>query len=224
MSLPHLFCWSKFGAEAGQTADQILKRKEEERRRNDGIFLWGIGNSLGSAVTELVHRSSRPEILFSPIKGTARGCDTQPEELLAWRSAETWAGDEFALPTWSLVTSRQDRERPKHTHYALICYSAAPLELGVSCQHLDFAYLRNLATGHRLGASQVTAVVERGQHAVGAHRMYPVAFRATLVAPFFVRLRNPVSIPPRPSGDGWQEAVQSFWSEHAEGRRPVDRR
>src|SRR5438552_3133684 len=101
-TLPQHFCWTKFGSEAGQTADQILRRKEEERRGNDGVFLWGIGNSLGNAVHELVRRSSRPEILFSPIKAVPRTCDSDPHEVLAWRSAETFRGEQFALPPWSL--------------------------------------------------------------------------------------------------------------------------
>jgi hypothetical protein len=210
--LPRHFCWTKFGTEAGQTVEQILRRKDEERRRNDGIFLWGIGNSLGNSVNELLLRASAPEILFSPIKASARHCDSDPPEVLAWRAAETFQGDEFLLPRWSLVTSRQTRERPKASHYALVCYSSVPLQLVTDGPVIDFAYLTNLATGHRLGPSQVTAIVERTDHAVGSHREYVVALRATLIAPFFVRLRNPVPIPAARGTCSWSDAVQAFWA------------
>lgn len=222
VALPRHFCWTRFGAEAGQTVDQILNRKEEERLRNDGVFLWGIGNSLGDAVHELVSRSSPPEILFSPIKAAPRPCDSDPDDVLAWRSAETFRGEPFALPQWSLVTSRQDPVRPKVAHFALVCFSSVPLEAANDGSSLDFAYLRNLVTGHRLGVSQVTAVVERGREPVGSHREYTVAFRATLIAPFFVRLRNPVAIPARQGTYGWADAVMAFWSNTRDDRpRPA---
>jgi uncharacterized transporter YbjL len=40
--LPEYFCWTKFGTEAGEVSHAIFGRKEIERRRNGGIFLWGI--------------------------------------------------------------------------------------------------------------------------------------------------------------------------------------
>jgi len=212
-ALPHFFCWTKFGAEAGQTVQQILRRKEEERRRNEGVFLWGIGNSVGGAINELVHRASHPKVLFSPIKTTPRNCDSDPQEVLAWQSAETTAGNEYVLPPWSLVTSRKDSARLKACHYALVCYSAHPLNVTPGLgPTLDTACLRNLTTGNRLGASQVTAVVERVEESVGNRQPYPIALRAALIAPFFVKLRNPVAIERRVGEYGWADAVAAFWS------------
>jgi hypothetical protein len=168
-----------------------------------------------------VRRSSRPEIVFSPIKGTPRVSDSDPHDVLAWLSAETFRGEEFVLPPWSLVTSRQDPVRPKVSHYALVCYSSVPLQAVADGPSLDFAYLRNLITGHRLGASQVTAVVERGDEAVSSHRPYQIAFRATLVAPFFVRLRNPVPIAADRQRDGWADAVIAFLANQVGPSAPI---
>ena len=44
------FVWSKMQAEAGQGLAAIVARKEAERAAVDGIFWWGIGNSLGRAM------------------------------------------------------------------------------------------------------------------------------------------------------------------------------
>ena len=53
MDLPRFFCWTRFGTEAGQPIEQILERKEQERIVNNGLFLWGIGNSLTPSMIEL---------------------------------------------------------------------------------------------------------------------------------------------------------------------------
>lgn len=211
-ALPRNFCWTKFGTEAGQTAEQIVRRKEEERRLNNGVFLWGIGNSLADSMRELVRRTATPDILFSPIKSTPRTCDSGPQQLVAWRDAVSMFGEEFHLPPSSLVTSRQDPDRLKTSHYALVCHSDSPLQLVTDGPFLDFAYLRNLSTGNRLGASQVTAIVEQGDSVVGVHRRYPVALRARLIAPFFVRLHNPVPVRAVRGQVGWGEAVMALWA------------
>lgn len=54
--------------------------------------------------------------------------------------------------------------------------------------------LRNLRGGTPFGGSQTTAVVERLDSAARHGTVYPVAFRAALVEPYFVRLSRPVSV------------------------------
>jgi hypothetical protein len=92
----------------------------------------------------------------------------------------------FELPQGTWVTSRQDiaSRRP---HYALVCSCPQPLALG-DLGRLHFSALRNLIGGTRLGASQVTAVVRRLDEDDSAGATYPVALRAALVKPYFVRL------------------------------------
>ena len=97
MPLPGLFCWSRFGTEAGQDIGQILERKEQERVGNSGIFFWGIGNAIGPSVKELLRRTGQPEALFSPIKSAPREVDSRPAAVAAWAAAETLAGDSFEL-------------------------------------------------------------------------------------------------------------------------------
>ena len=50
--LPTIFCWTRFGGEAGEPIEQILFRKEQERLANGGVFLWGIGNAVGPSIYE----------------------------------------------------------------------------------------------------------------------------------------------------------------------------
>ena len=45
--LPDLFCWTKYGTEAGEDIGAILERKESERLASGGTFLWGVGNAIG---------------------------------------------------------------------------------------------------------------------------------------------------------------------------------
>ena len=96
--LPRIFCWTRFGTEAGQSIERILERKETERRANGGVFFWGIGNSVAPGISELIRRSALPEVLFSPIKGRPRSADVNPANVASWTVGETLAGSQFELP------------------------------------------------------------------------------------------------------------------------------
>lgn len=192
--LPEHFCWTRFGTEAGQLVAQILDRKEKERQASQGIFLWGIGNAVGAGITELVRCCSEPEVLFSPIKSAPRAVDVTPESVVAWTAGETLDGDVYSLPDSSLVTSRLPPGSVRPSHYALVCFSGQPIELSVDVPVLAFDGLRNLLSGRRLGASQVTAVVTRETASPQTEAKYAVAFRAHLVYPYFIRLRGPVPV------------------------------
>lgn len=186
--LPAAFCWTRFGTEAGESIGAILERKEQERCANDGTFFWGIGNSVAPGLAALLKRCENPEVLFSPIKGRPRPVDVAPATTISWRAGQTLDGRDFEIPTSARVTSRDSGRRLGH--YALVCSSSRPLamtDLGL----LDFLGLRNLLSGNPLGASQVTAIVKREESQPASDMQYAVAFRATLVWPYFVRLTQP---------------------------------
>lgn len=172
--------------------EAILCRKEKERISNDGVFLWGIGNAIGPSIAELIQRALNPEVLFSPIKSAPKCKDVVPSAIATWTSAVGLDGSPFNLPTHSLVTSRYDVSAPKRSHYALVCFKNTPLTLMLSEEKLLFSELRNLRTGRPVGASQVTAVVERLKSHCQDLTPYEVAIRATLVPPYFVRLADPI--------------------------------
>lgn len=189
--LPEVFCWTRFGTEAGQTVQQILRRKERERRESGGIFLWGIGNSVGPAIAELVKRCDVPEVLFSPILSRPRAVDVEPSAVVAWTSGETLTGAPYLLPPGAYVTSRGP-VREGAAHYALVCAQDEPLEVR-DLGSLELHGLRNLLSGRGMGASQVTAVVSRPS-ADTRDGPYRIAMRARLVEPYFIRLRRPAAI------------------------------
>lgn len=192
---PARFCWTHFGVEAGETVADILKRKEMERVANGGVFLWGIGSSVKPSMKELVRLESDPEVLFSPIFSLPRQHDVAPPTVVAWTEGETLSGSNYRLPEHSLVTSRMGDPARKRCHYALVCFSAEPLELHPKGPGLVLDALRNLLTGERIGGSQVTAVVSHDAQ-VRTGRRYTVSLRVRLVEPFFLRLTKPLPVHP----------------------------
>jgi len=195
-SVPAVFCWTKFGTEAGERTPNIFRRKEIERRRNSGVFLWGIGNSIRPSLANLLAATEMPEVLFSPMKSPAAKRDVSPPELVVWCDAVGYDGCSFRIPEFSLVTSRRDQESPRPGHFALVCRKDSPLldesdsPAGVSADEV-----RNLKTGSSLGASQVTSVVRRIASSGDVSYRYPVATRAYLVYPYLVRLSRGVTVP-----------------------------
>lgn len=189
--LPHAFCWTRFGPEAGESVDQILARKETERIGGGGIFYWGIGNAVGPGIEALVAAVRDPEVLFSPITTSPRQVDVAPSSTVQWLSGRGLSGEPVEIPRTACVTSRWDAARPNAARYALVCASDEALGLA---DHGEFRFdaLRNLRSSAAVGASQVTAVVRRGEGGTG--RRYAVALRAKLVWPFVVRLLAPARI------------------------------
>ncbi len=190
MVLPVSFCWTRYGTEAGETTESIFARKEAERRRNGGIFLWGIGNALGPSLRLLLRETNSPEVLFSPISSPPRIQDVRPEQLVRWHRGRTLDGRLMDLPEGSVVTSGARFHGRLRKRFALVCSSSTsvrPHEVG----SLSVGALTNLATGHRLGASQVTAIVRFDRNLRNTGRSYAVALRARLVEPFLLELADP---------------------------------
>lgn len=191
IDLPASFCWTRFGPEAGEPFEEILQRKELERRSGDGVFYWGIGSAIGPSLKSLLALPGPPEVLFSPIASSPRHVDTNPEAVVRWTEGLGLDGARIQIPDHVRVTSRWDPKRTSTGRYALVCRSDHPLELSDHGE-LHFSNLRNLSSGSPLGASQVTAVVRQVMSAgTIAERLYRVALRAVLVWPYLVRLISP---------------------------------
>ena len=213
MSLPLAFCWTRIGVEAGQSLESICRRKEEERAANGGMFFWGIGNAVGPSIAEFVRCCPQPEVIFSPIKSAPRPVDANPENVVAWTTAECLDGSRFELPAHALITSRFDVTNLRSAHYALVCSSETPIIPANDWGTIDIGDLENLLTGRPVGASQVTAVVRRVLGAVHPPvRTYSVILRARLAAPFFLRLRNPIFLPGKGEIQSWDSAVTDTWA------------
>lgn len=191
--MPRHFCWTRFGTEAGEKIDSILARKERERLVTGGMFLWGIGNSVGPAIRDLIRLEERPMVLFSPMRSKPKAIDVTPSGLTVWSQALDLDGRDWPIPEGVTVTSRQGSEtgRTKRSHYALVCRSSSPLAAR-DLASLRYEELVNLQSKNKLGASQVTAVVEQLAQGTADCTTYPVALMAELVFPYFVKLGTPL--------------------------------
>lgn len=183
-------------AEAGQQLDRIIERKEAERQTGQGVFLWGIGNPLGGKVAALGKRTRHPQVLFSVMKSKPKRVDADPSQVLLWTYMVDRRGKVEPLPDHAIVVSRgTDAGRKKVAHYALVCFSSDPLALRPRGA-FDLSRFRNLGSSNpRVGASQVTAVLER--HSFSAMAVpYRIDMAAELVEPYFVRLAGAVPLIP----------------------------
>ena len=185
------FVWTKMGVESGEGLTQIVERKEEERRAGGGIFWWGIGSSLGSAVREHARaQGGSLPIIFSKMLGRAKAVDRSPAAVWRWMGWEDARGQTHNVPSHVKVISRGDPSKGKH--YALVCNSATPLVLRDDGIRFDPAQCRT-PSGKVPGASQVTALLI-GSSVGHAQGSYAIAFSATLVEPWAVKLIRPVAI------------------------------
>lgn len=192
MKPPTQFCWTRYGTEAGQTIEQILERKEEERRANNGLFLWGIGNAVAPSMRELVRVNANPEVIFSPIKSRPRMADVAPPAVVAWAGARCLEGKPFRIPESSLVTSRFDPASPRSCHFALVCFSERPLTLNEGRGTVSVQSMKNLLTGRTLGASQTTAIVRHDDSGCLDKGSYAITLRVRLAPPYLLELTDPV--------------------------------
>ncbi len=195
------------GDEAGQPLSMILSRKEEERKRGNGLFFWGIGTALGSKVWAFIDTTQNPLAIFSPMKSKAQKSDIDPDLIFAWTSYVDKMGHKHAMPDHALVLSRGDSPtKVKQKHYALVCRKDTPL-LDEKWPGLNCFNLGNYMGDSKIGNSQVTAIVESRGLTSNKDQQYDVLFRAELVAPYYITLVDPVVFPKRifAEGDG------SYW-------------
>ena len=194
--LPEIFCWTKFGTEAGESAGSIFRRKEAERRRNDGLFLWGIGHSIRPSLLELLRLTTAPRLVFSPMKSRASTRDSKPSDVMVWSHGVGYDGRPYELPRHSLVTSRRISGNDRQSHFALVCSSEGPITSQAdSATTLPLGELRNLVSGAQLGPSQVTSVVRRLRADKRSGVEYPIAAQVRLVYPYLIRLHHGAAIP-----------------------------
>jgi hypothetical protein len=205
VDLPSAFCWTKFGTEAGEPVDAILRRKEAERLQSGGVFLWGIGSSVRPSLVRLLECTANPQVIFTPMRSAPAEHGVRPAAIVTWRRGTAIDGRRFVLPDYTVVTSGvRDGAKPGR-HYALVCQREAPLRCGVA-ESLSLGTLRNLASGADVGFSQVTSIVEYDPARRPSGPKYTIAFRAQLVYPYLLSLAGPISDSPSSHAADSQEA------------------
>jgi hypothetical protein len=134
-----------------------------------------------------------PKVIFSPIKSVPRKDDVTPGRIVRWNAARDLDGGNYIMPTNSLVTSRAAKDWKTSRHYALVCASLVSLRVDALSEMFSFQDLRNLVSGNRVGASQVTSVVSRyPDSASTAGPFYRASLCLDLVFPYFVQLFEPM--------------------------------
>lgn len=190
--LPAAFCWTRFGTESGMSVEQIIRRKEMERRAS-GLFVWGIGNALGAAIGDLCGRDADASALFSPMAGRAAAHDSAPDAVVAWRSYRDAIGSTSPLPPGVLVVSRASSATGgTKRYYGLFCSTTSPLALQPQTE-LEIGMLRNLTGTKWVGDQQTTAVVAVDPSG-RPRRRYPVSLIARLVEPYYAEMLEPVPL------------------------------
>lgn len=187
------------GTEAGQQLETILRRKEFERKAGNGIFAWGIGNSLGSS-TDFAKQATiggNVDVLFSPMKSAPKAIDVAPTQLVLWLAYHSQDQGLTDLPIHMLITSRGSGASgvPKRSHYALLCERHEEIHAESDPGIIDASCARNLVSRNPLGASQVTAMVRYDISSGNIlEKPYPVSFRARMHREGFVRLGTAVPL------------------------------
>jgi hypothetical protein len=187
-----IVCWSRMQSEGGQQLDEIVLRKEYERKANGGIFCWGVGNAPNRCTPSLARSRTDIDVVFSVMKSRPKLADLSPSLTLIWRRFVDCDGIEQRLPAGSLVTSKGEaRSGAKSSHFALLCKSDHQLELS-DYGSFDHTAFRNVGpAGGAVGSSQVTALVRcTGQ--MQADAQYRINLRATLYGSYWVKLVDPI--------------------------------
>ena len=187
-------CWSRMQAEAGQSLDAIVARKEYERRAGGGLFLWGVGNAPSVGMNALARMGRQIPVIFSIMKTRASVIDTTPTRTVIWRRYFDSNGFERPLPEHALVTSRGDSENgAKKVHYALMCWSDTPLQLEHGTWFDHRAYRNAGKRGAPVGGSQVTALLEPVAEP-SDQADYEINLRALLSESYWIRLTDALEL------------------------------
>lgn len=188
-------------AEAGQSLEEILKRKERERRAGNGVFLWGVGNAPSTAISPLARLRVSIRVVFSAMKSKPKAADVAPSRTVVWRRYIDEHGAERQLPEGALVTSRGDSASGAKTrHYALMCYSEEALVLRHGVPFDPSAYRNVGGAGAPVGASQVTALLRQVEDSERSSD-YEANFTAWLTGGYWVRLSDPKELSSKAKAD-----------------------
>lgn len=188
-------CWTRMQVEAGQALESIVARKEIERQAGDGLFFWGVGNAPSTAINALARLKIAVPLIFSVMKSKPKAADVAPSRVVAWTAYIDRFGKRQELPEHAVVTSRGDSpSRVKTHHYALMCYSNRALRITHGTPfHVD-AYRNASASGGKVGASQVTALLKPNGECSG-EAGYEVNLSASLTDSYWVKLVEPIDVP-----------------------------
>jgi hypothetical protein len=202
-------CLTKFGPESGETARDILARKDLERRAGVGThkneFWWGIGEKgTAQSISNLIAQHGANIVLFSAIKNQEPPKKGSASDALVWRKYRMLGSDVLHdVPKHVLITSAALTKSGtiRTTHFALICVSSGPIKMGEHVFRFSNPHYKNLGKDGKLGKSargqrSTTALVRWTSSPIsGAECDSLIDFSANLCAPYCVELREPKKVP-----------------------------
>ena len=200
----------KFGPESGETAKEILARKDLERRSGIRVhkneFWWGIGEKgTAQSINSLISQHGANVVLFSAIKDQKPPNKGSTSDALVWRKYRILGSDTLHdIPKHVLITSAAATKSGtvRTTHFALICNSSVPIKIGGRVFRFSDRHYKGLSKGGKLGKSArgqrtTTALVRWTSSPIsGAECDSLIDFSAELCAPYCVELSDPKQIPP----------------------------
>ncbi len=188
------------GPDVGERLEEILYRKEIERKMAGGIFFWGVGNAPAKNIKELAKERVPIRVVFSKVKQSTSKISYRPKRVAVWRKYIDHRGNPRDLPKGVLITSNVNKGK----YYALMCWSDIPLN------HLFFrnkppfdpyAY-RTAANGKKVGQSQNTALLRKPSEDEAIHYVeanekwatdsFNVDMEASLTGSYWVALEDQV--------------------------------
>jgi hypothetical protein len=202
-------CLTKFGPESGETAKEILARKDLERRSgtraHKNEFWWGIGEKgTAQSISYLISQHGANVVLFSAIKDQ-KPPNGSASDALVWRKYRMLGSDVLHdIPKYVLITSAAVTKSGtiRTTHFALICNSSVPIKMGEHVFRFCNPHYKNLSKDGELGKSArgqrtTTALVKWTSSTIsGAECDSLIDFSAQICAPYCVELSDPKRIPP----------------------------
>ena len=154
-------CLTKFGPESGETAKEILARKDLERRSgaraHKNEFWWGIGEKgTAQSINILISQHGANIVLFCAIKDQKPPKTISASDVLVWRKYRTLGSGVLRdIPKHVLITSAAVTKRGtiRSTHFALVCNSNVPIKIGGRAYRFSNSHYKNLSKGGKLGKS-----------------------------------------------------------------------
>ena len=203
-------CLTKFGPESGETAEEIIARKDLERRSGVGAhkneFWWGVGEKgTAQSIQTLISQHGGNIVLFSAIKDQKPPSKGSSTDALVWRKYRMLGGDILQdIPKHVLITSAAVTKNGKMrtTHFALICSSSVPIKMGEHVFRFCNSHYKNLSKDGAIGKSArgqrtTTALVKWTSSTIsGAECDSLIDFSADLCTPDCVELLDPTRISP----------------------------
>src|ERR1700730_14214456 len=161
-------CLTKYGPEGSECPEEILPRKDFERRSGRGDhaneFWWGIGEKgTAESIWHLITECAAKMVLFAAIKDPKRS-NHSPEQVFVWRKYRMLNNNKtYDIPEHVLVTSSINGKggKVKQMHFALVCKTDDPIEEAKLWKFSNCHY-RNLKK-QKTGKGYELGSCERGQ-------------------------------------------------------------